>query len=49
VFGHQPPDKSRADRCVGQETVSGEQLDQPALQDWIQRLGLQAEWKLVSG
>jgi len=29
--------------------VSGEQLDQPALQDWIQRRGLQAEWKLVSG
>ncbi len=29
--------------------VSGEQLDQLALQDWIQRRGLQAEWKLVSG
>ena len=29
--------------------VSGEQLDQSALQDWIQRRGLQAEWKLVSG
>jgi hypothetical protein len=29
--------------------VSGEQLDQPALQNWIQRRGLQAEWKLVSG
>ena len=28
--------------------VSGEQLDQAALQDWIQRRGLQAEWKLVS-
>jgi hypothetical protein len=29
--------------------VSGEQLDQLALQEWIQRRGLQAEWKLVSG
>ena len=29
--------------------VSGEQLDQPALWDWIQRRGLHAEWKLVSG
>jgi hypothetical protein len=29
--------------------VSGEQLDQSALQDWIQRRGLQAGWKLVSG
>jgi len=29
--------------------VSGEQLNQPALQDWIQRRGLQAQWKLVSG
>jgi len=29
--------------------VSGKQLDQPALQDWIQRRGLQAGWKLVSG
>jgi len=29
--------------------VSGEQLDQSALQAWIQRRGLQAEWKLVSG
>jgi hypothetical protein len=29
--------------------VSGEQLDQAALQDWIQRRGLQAEWKLASG
>ncbi|HUD48077.1 MAG TPA: hypothetical protein VMR33_14690 [Candidatus Baltobacteraceae bacterium] len=29
--------------------VSGAQLDQPALQDWIQRRGLQIEWKLVSG
>jgi hypothetical protein len=29
--------------------VSGGQLDQPALLDWIQRRGLQAEWKLVSG
>jgi hypothetical protein len=23
VFGHQPPDKSRADRCVGQEVLQG--------------------------
>jgi hypothetical protein len=29
--------------------LSGEQLDQPALQDWIVRRGLQSEWKLVSG
>jgi hypothetical protein len=29
--------------------VSGEQLDQTALRDWIQRRGLEAEWKLVSG
>jgi hypothetical protein len=29
--------------------VTGEQLDQPALQEWIQRRGLQAEWKMVSG
>jgi hypothetical protein len=29
--------------------VSGEQLDRPALNDWIQRRGLQAEWRLVSG
>ncbi len=29
--------------------VSGKQLDQAALQDWIRRRGLQAEWKLVSG
>jgi hypothetical protein len=29
--------------------VSGEQLDQAALQDWIRRRGLQAEWKSVSG
>jgi hypothetical protein len=28
--------------------VSGEQLDQLALEDWIQRRGLQTEWKLVS-
>jgi hypothetical protein len=28
--------------------VSGEQLDQSSLQDWIQRRGLQSEWKLVS-
>ena len=29
--------------------VSGEQLDYCALQDWIQRRGLQAGWKLVCG
>jgi hypothetical protein len=29
--------------------VSGDQLDHPVLHDWIQRRGLQAEWKLVSG
>jgi len=29
--------------------VSGAQLDQSALRDWLQRRGLQAEWKLVSG
>jgi hypothetical protein len=29
--------------------VSGKQLDQPILQDCIQRRELQAEWKLVSG
>jgi hypothetical protein len=29
--------------------VSGEQLDQTALRDWLQRRGLQAEWKLISG
>ncbi|MGA3178811.1 MAG: hypothetical protein ABSF38_00565 [Verrucomicrobiota bacterium] len=29
--------------------VSGEQLDRPVLHDWIERRGLQAEWKLVSG
>ncbi len=29
--------------------VSGEQLDRPALDEWIQRLGLQAEWLVVSG
>jgi hypothetical protein len=30
-------------------SVSGDQLDQSALQDWIQRRGLQTQWKLVSG
>jgi len=29
--------------------VSGEELDQSALREWIQRRGLKAEWKLVSG
>lgn len=28
--------------------VSGEQLDRTALNEWIQRYGLEAEWKLVS-
>jgi hypothetical protein len=23
MIGHQPPDKSRADRCVGQEVLQG--------------------------
>jgi hypothetical protein len=30
-------------------SVSSAQLDQSALHDWIQRRGLHAEWKLVSG
>jgi hypothetical protein len=28
--------------------VSGEQLDRPALNEWIQRRGLQSEWQQVS-
>jgi len=28
--------------------VSGEQLDYPTLNEWIQRQGLQAEWQQVS-
>jgi hypothetical protein len=28
--------------------VSGEQLDRPALNEWVQRLGIQTEWRLVS-
>jgi hypothetical protein len=28
--------------------ISGEQLDRPALNEWIQRLGLQTEWRVVS-
>jgi len=28
--------------------ISGEKLDQPAVDEWIQRCGLQAEWRLVS-
>lgn len=28
--------------------VSGDQFDRPALNDWIQRRGLEAEWRLVS-
>jgi hypothetical protein len=28
--------------------VSGDQLDRPALNDWIQRRGLQTAWRLVS-
>jgi hypothetical protein len=29
--------------------VSGEQLDQSALHEWIERRGLRAEWGLVAG
>ena len=29
--------------------ISGEQIDRAALDEWIQRLGLQTEWPLVSG
>jgi hypothetical protein len=29
--------------------VSGKELDQAALQDWIHRRGLEGEWKLVAG
>jgi hypothetical protein len=29
--------------------VSGEQMDRPTLDEWIQRRGLQTEWRLVSG
>jgi hypothetical protein len=29
-------------------SVSGEQLDQTALNDWIQRRGLEAEWQRIS-
>jgi len=29
--------------------VSGGQLDRVALAEWIQRRGLDAEWRLVSG
>lgn len=29
-------------------SVSGEQLDQSALFDWIRRRGLEAQWKLLS-
>jgi len=29
--------------------VSGELLDHPALEDWIVRLGLEADWKRVTG
>jgi hypothetical protein len=28
--------------------ISGEQLNYPALQDWIQNRGLQAEWLLIT-
>jgi hypothetical protein len=28
--------------------ISGDQLDRPALSEWIQQRGLQAEWRLVS-
>ncbi|HPI66140.1 MAG TPA: hypothetical protein PK202_12610, partial [Verrucomicrobiota bacterium] len=29
--------------------VSGGQIDRPALDEWIERRGLQTEWRLVSG
>ena len=29
--------------------VSGEQLDQAAMRQWIKRRGLESEWRLVSG
>jgi hypothetical protein len=29
--------------------VSGDLLDRPALQDWIQKLNLETEWKRVTG
>ena len=29
--------------------VSGDLVDRPALQDWITRLGLEAEWRRVAG
>jgi hypothetical protein len=29
-------------------TVSGEQLDRPTLTEWIEKLGLQAEWRVAT-
>ncbi len=29
--------------------VSGEQIDRASLREWIERRGLQTEWRLVSG
>ncbi len=29
--------------------IPGGQLDRAALTEWIQRLGVQSEWRLVSG
>src|SRR5437588_407921 len=29
--------------------ISGEQLDRQALKDWVERRGVQAEWRLVAG
>jgi len=29
--------------------VSGGQIDRPALDEWIERRGLQTAWRLVSG
>jgi hypothetical protein len=29
--------------------ISGDLLDRPALQDWLTRLGLEAEWRRVTG
>jgi hypothetical protein len=32
----------------GMLAVSGDQLDRAALEEWIQRRGLAAEWRMVS-
>ena len=33
----------------GMLAVSGDQLDRPALNEWIERMGLRNEWRLISG